>query len=66
MTEAKERKKAGIEPGADTWREDLDTRSAICARTVPVLEQEAKILRESLAAVSLQAFRLIFERALIL
>ncbi|KAE9406294.1 hypothetical protein BT96DRAFT_915524 [Gymnopus androsaceus JB14] len=51
VTQAKERQKAGIEPGNDTWREDLDTRSAICARTVPVLEEEAKKLRESLAAL---------------
>ncbi|KAJ3718918.1 hypothetical protein EV361DRAFT_799986 [Lentinula raphanica] len=51
VTEAKERKKAGTPPGKDTWREDLDARSAMAARTVPVLEQEAKRLRETLASL---------------
>ncbi|KAJ3745761.1 hypothetical protein DFH05DRAFT_1396489 [Lentinula detonsa] len=49
VTEAKERKKSGVAPGNDVWSEDLDARSAISARTVPVLEQEAKRLRESLS-----------------
>ncbi|KAF9074940.1 hypothetical protein BDP27DRAFT_1287102 [Rhodocollybia butyracea] len=52
VTEAKERKKAGIPPVDDSWREGLDTRTAVCARTVPVLEQEAKRLRESLSTAS--------------
>ncbi|KAJ3755572.1 hypothetical protein F5878DRAFT_620270 [Lentinula raphanica] len=51
VTEAKERKKAGAPPGKDTWRENLDARSAMAARTVPVLEQEAKRLRETLASL---------------
>ncbi|KAJ3887217.1 hypothetical protein GG344DRAFT_80957 [Lentinula edodes] len=51
VTEAKERKKAGVPPGKDIWREGLDARSAIASRTVPVLEEEVKRLRDSLAAL---------------
>ncbi|KIK60523.1 hypothetical protein GYMLUDRAFT_43846 [Collybiopsis luxurians FD-317 M1] len=49
VTEAKERKKASVEPGSDSWKEGLEPRGAIAARTVPVLEREAQRLRESLA-----------------
>ncbi|KAJ4470119.1 hypothetical protein J3R30DRAFT_3538693 [Lentinula aciculospora] len=51
VVEAKERKKTGIPLSNDIWEEGLDLRSAISARTVPALEQEAKRLRESLAAL---------------
>ena len=50
LIEAKERKSKG-DAGKDVWQEDLEPRAAVCARTVPILEQEAKSLRESLAAV---------------
>lgn len=50
VTEAKDRKATG-NIGKDVWREDLEPRSAVCARTVPILEQETKRLREVLAAV---------------
>ena len=52
VTDAKERKAKGdIE--SDVWREDLEPRTAVCARTVPILDREAKMLRESLAVVRL-------------
>jgi hypothetical protein len=54
VTEAKDRKIKG-DIGKDVWREDLEPRAAICARTIPILEQQAKKLRESLAAVRNQA-----------
>jgi hypothetical protein len=50
VIEAKERKAKG-DIGKDVWREDLEPRAAVCARTVPILEQEAKRLQEVLAAV---------------
>lgn len=50
VIEAKDRKAKG-NIGKDVWQEDLEPRAAVCGRTVPILEQEAKRLRESLAAV---------------
>lgn len=52
VNEAKDRKAKG-EAGKDVWKEDLEPRAAVCARTVPILEAEVKKLRETLAAVSL-------------
>ncbi|TFK39969.1 hypothetical protein BDQ12DRAFT_704868 [Crucibulum laeve] len=50
VKEAKEREAAG-EATHDMWREDIEPRTAVAARTVPVLEAEVKRLRESLAEV---------------
>ena len=50
VLEAKERKALG-EVRKDAWKEDLDPRTAVCARTIPHLESEAERLRERLAAV---------------
>lgn len=50
VIEAKDRKAKG-NIGKDVWQEDLEPRAAVCGRTVPILEQEAKRLRESLAAM---------------
>ncbi|PPQ90754.1 hypothetical protein CVT25_010143 [Psilocybe cyanescens] len=44
VNEAKDRKARG-EAGKDTWKDDLDPRVAVCARTVPVLNSEAARLR---------------------
>lgn len=58
VNQAKERKAKG-DIGKDVWREGLKPRAAVCARTVPMLEAEAKKLRSTLAAVSifLSSFR---------
>ena len=49
--EAQERQKAGIEPGADTWRADLEPRAAVRARTIPVLREEKARAEAKLAEV---------------
>lgn len=51
MTEARARQKAGEQPGSDTWRADLDPRTAARARTVPLLTEERDRLRAELAEV---------------
>ena len=51
MTEARERQKAGIPPGPDTWRADLDPRSAVRARTIPVLKNEREELLKRLESM---------------
>ncbi|KAK0488664.1 hypothetical protein IW261DRAFT_1414174 [Armillaria novae-zelandiae] len=48
IEEAKERKEARIER-SDQWREDLEPRAAIAARTVPKLEEENARLRDILS-----------------
>ncbi|KIL69439.1 hypothetical protein M378DRAFT_21594 [Amanita muscaria Koide BX008] len=50
VLEAKERKASG-EVSKDAWRQDLDPRTAVCARTIPQLESEVQRLRESLVAL---------------
>ncbi|KAK0199251.1 hypothetical protein DFS33DRAFT_953568 [Desarmillaria ectypa] len=50
INEAKERKDAGIKRN-DEWREDLEPRAAIAARTIPKLEAENARLREILSQV---------------
>ncbi|KAA1475502.1 hypothetical protein DENSPDRAFT_866962 [Dentipellis sp. KUC8613] len=47
VTEARARKRRG-ETGKDVWREDLDPRSAVRARVVPVLEAERDRLKDQL------------------
>ena len=49
-TEARARYHKG-EMGKDVWREDMDPRTAVRARTIPVLEAEAARLRAQLAQV---------------
>lgn len=51
VNEAKDRKATG-QIGNDVWKEDLEPRVAVCARTVPILESEVKRLQETLAEVS--------------
>jgi hypothetical protein len=50
VSEAKDRQAAG-NVGKDVWREDLESKNAVAARTVPVLEAEVKRLREILSGV---------------
>ncbi|KAF8631904.1 hypothetical protein AX15_002162 [Amanita polypyramis BW_CC] len=50
VLEAKDRKASG-EVRNDAWKEGLDPRVAICARTIPHLEAEARRLRERLATL---------------
>ncbi|KAJ7709807.1 hypothetical protein B0H17DRAFT_1190966 [Mycena rosella] len=48
VSEAKARKASGdVVP--NVWTEDLHPRSAICGRTIPTLEAQAKRLRDSVA-----------------
>ena len=51
VTAARTRKQAGYD-GKDVWREDLQPRAAVRARTIPLLEQERERLRAELAQVS--------------
>ncbi|KAG5654199.1 hypothetical protein H0H81_006232 [Sphagnurus paluster] len=57
VNEAKERKARG-DMGKDVWREDLQPRVAVAARTVPILESEVKRLRELLTAIEAENRRL--------
>ena len=50
VTAARARKQAGYD-GKDVWRDDLQPRAAVRARTVPLLEQERDRLRAELAQV---------------
>lgn len=50
VNDAKERKSRG-EDGKDTWKDNLDPKVAVCARTVPVLNSEARRLRKLIAEV---------------
>ncbi|KAI5124238.1 hypothetical protein M0805_005087 [Coniferiporia weirii] len=49
VTEARERQKAGQAPGPDAWRANLEPRTAVRARTVPLLRQEKAALEAQLA-----------------
>lgn len=40
----------------DIWRDELEPRAAICARTVPQLEEETRRLKERLSKVRLSSF----------
>ncbi|KAH8111086.1 hypothetical protein DFH11DRAFT_1513636 [Phellopilus nigrolimitatus] len=48
VTEARERQKAGLPPGPDTWKANLEPRAAARARTVPILRQEKDVLEAQL------------------
>ncbi|KAF8636426.1 hypothetical protein AX17_003608 [Amanita inopinata Kibby_2008] len=50
VLEAKDRKATG-EVRKDAWKEDLEPRAAVCARTIPILTAEAQRLRESLTTL---------------
>ncbi|KLO19126.1 hypothetical protein SCHPADRAFT_912906 [Schizopora paradoxa] len=49
VTEARERQKAGVLPEPDTWRADIDPRTAARARTIPILTNERDELKRRLA-----------------
>lgn len=53
LLDAEARQKHGEEPRKDIYQADLDPRTAVCARTVPLLEKEAERLRAEIAAVRL-------------
>jgi hypothetical protein len=57
VTEARARKQRG-EIGNDVWREDLQPKAAVRARTVPLLEKEAAKLRATLDEVRTQRFEI--------
>ncbi|KAF5316068.1 hypothetical protein D9619_006378 [Psilocybe cf. subviscida] len=48
VNDAKDRK-ARNDAGSDVWKEDLDPKVAVCARTVPMLTSEAARLRAEIA-----------------
>lgn len=51
VTEARARKQTGYS-GSDVWRDDLQPRAAVRARTIPLLQQERDRLKAQLAEVS--------------
>jgi hypothetical protein len=51
VTEARARRQRGETPGADRWREDLQPREAVRARTIPTLVRERDLLSARLAQV---------------
>ena len=51
INDGKARKEQG-NVGNDVWQENLEPRSAIAARTVPVLKREAERLKELIAEVN--------------
>lgn len=50
--DAKERK-AKSEVRKDAWREDLNPRTSVCAKTIPILERDAARLKKQLQEVRL-------------
>jgi hypothetical protein len=56
VNEAKERDKAGVTPGSDTWRPNLEPRTAVRARTIPVLRKAKKEYEQKLAEVSIVGY----------
>ncbi|KAJ6561085.1 hypothetical protein DFH09DRAFT_502733 [Mycena vulgaris] len=60
VSEAKTRRASGdVVP--NVWRENLHPRSAICGRTIPILEAQAKQLRDSVAKLEAENLMLISE-----
>ncbi|KAJ8482617.1 hypothetical protein ONZ51_g5237 [Trametes cubensis] len=51
VTAARARKQAGYD-GKDVWREDLQPRAAVRARTIPLLEKERDRLRAELSQLT--------------
>lgn len=62
VTDAKERRARG-ETRKDAWREDLDPRVAVCAKTGPILEKETQRLKELLAEVCGTSLRFVPPKA---
>lgn len=55
VADAKERKARG-EVRKDAWREDLDPRISVVARTTPVLEKDVARLKQQLKEVRVRVF----------
>jgi len=53
VTDARSRKQRGEMEAKDIWKEDLEPRAAVRARTVPVLESEVEKLKATLQGASL-------------
>ena len=51
VTDARTQRRKGETPGANRWREDLQPREAVRARTTITLERERDLLRARLAQV---------------
>ncbi|KAJ6581456.1 hypothetical protein B0H19DRAFT_1251675 [Mycena capillaripes] len=60
VSEAKARKASG-NIGPNVWTENLHPRSAVCGRTIPILDAQVKRLRESLAELEAENLALISE-----
>ena len=52
VTDARTRKQSGQIGGVDVWREDLEPRAAVRARTIPLLQAEVERLKATLSTVS--------------
>lgn len=57
VTDARARKQRGEMEAKDVWREDLEPRAAVRARTVPILESDVERLKAMLQSVSLSITR---------
>ena len=55
VNDAKERKARG-DAEKDTWKDNLEPKVAVCARTVPVLNSEAGRLRNLISQVPISSF----------
>lgn len=53
VTDARARKQRGEMQAKDIWKEDLEPRAAVRARTIPVLESEVEKLKATLQGASL-------------
>ncbi|KIK90519.1 hypothetical protein PAXRUDRAFT_831642, partial [Paxillus rubicundulus Ve08.2h10] len=51
VTEARTRKQRGETDGKDIWREDLEPRAAVHARSVPIFESEVERLKATLKSL---------------
>ncbi|KAJ7765391.1 hypothetical protein DFH07DRAFT_810394 [Mycena maculata] len=60
VSEAKARKASG-DIGPNVWTENLQPRSTVCGRTIPILEAQAERLRESLAKLEAENLAFIAE-----
>ncbi|TDL23847.1 hypothetical protein BD410DRAFT_746724 [Rickenella mellea] len=58
VMEARARRQAGEQPGNDVWRPDLDPRTAVRARTVPILRQTRDTLKTQLAELEKENLQL--------
>lgn len=53
VTDARARKQRDETEGKDIWKEDLEPRAAVRARTVPMLESDVEKLKATLQNASL-------------